>query len=312
MEGTAVMKKQLIFIFLSLIILMILSVSISAAEGKIELNDQAINLENDEQIMELKEEIEKKSEIEKDIIIGSTVVFLNGEEDQIRSRESNLGNLITDAVLNQAKVHLAVINSRTINSSINKGLINIRNVREALPAKDEVIIKKIRGAELLKALKHGVSKYPDTASFFPQLSGIKLIFAEVGNGENEILRASINYEEIKDDKYYLMATNDSLADGGDGYEEFKEAEKIRNAGRLDQMFIDYLQQQEIVEEIQMNRIIPVRKKNGNYLYQVRAGDYLYLIAQKFSTTVEEIMDANALKNRSLIYKGQELIIPNLR
>jgi len=78
------------------------------------------------------------------------------------------------------------------------------------------------------------------------------------------------------------------------------------------MFIDYLQQQEIVEEIQMNRIIPVRKKNGNYLYQVRAGDYLYLIAQKFSTTVEEIMDANGLRNRSLIYKGQELIIPNLR
>jgi len=313
MEGKAVMGKQSFFLCLLLISLLIFNSSaLAAAEEKIELNDQSINLENDEQIMELKEEIEKKSEIEKDMIIGSTVVFLNGEEDQIRSRESNLGNLITDAIVNKAKVHLAVINSRTINSSINKGLINIRNIREVLPAKDEVIIKKIKGSELLKALKHGVSKYPDTASFFPQLSGIKLIFAEVQNGENEILRASINYEQIKKDKNYLIATNDFLADGGDGYEEFKEAEKIENAGRLDQIFIDYLKQQEIIEEIQMNRIIPVRKKDGNYVYQVKQGDYLYLIAQKFSTTVKEIMAANGLENRSLIFQGQELIIPHLR
>ena len=201
-------------VFLAALLILSSPLLLAADDQNPEVNDDSINLEDDQQIMELKNEIEKKSELEKDMIIGSTVVFLKGKEDQIRSRESNLGALITDAILNKVEADLVLINSRTINSSIDKGLISVRDVREALPAQDEVVIKKIKGAELLKTLAHSVSKYPETAGFFPQLSGIKIIFAGSLETENKIIRASINSRPLKAEKYYLIATNDSLAGGG--------------------------------------------------------------------------------------------------
>ena len=79
MEGKAVMGKQSFFLCLLLISLLIFNSSaLAAAEEKIELNDQSINLENDEQIMELKEEIEKKREIEKIEVFHSLFVGLSG------------------------------------------------------------------------------------------------------------------------------------------------------------------------------------------------------------------------------------------
>ncbi|RAK12663.1 LysM domain-containing protein [Halanaerobium saccharolyticum] len=299
-------------VFLAVLLLLSSPLLLAADDKKIEVNGDSINLEDDQQIMELKNEIEKKSELEKDMFIGSTVVFLNGEADQIRSCESNLGALITDAILNKVEADLVLINSRTINSSIDKGLISVRDVREAIPAKDEVVVKKIKGKQLLKSLSHSVSKYPETAGFFPQVSGIKIIFAGGLELENEVIRATINSKPLKAEAEYLIATNDSLAAGGDGFEELEKAEEIKNTGRLDQILIEYLQQQEIVENIEMNRIIPVRKEGNNYLYQVQKGDYLYLIAEKFSVSIAEIMEANGLQNRNLIYQGQQLIIPGLR
>lgn len=299
-------------IFLIVCLVLFSTLVITAAEQKIELNGESINLEDDEQIMKLKEEIETKSELEKDMIIGSTVVFLNGQENQIRNSESNLANLITDSVLSKTKAEAVLINSRTINASIDKGLISVRDVKKALPAQDEVVIKQIKGSKLIKALEHGLSKYPENASFFPQVSGIKIIFAELEDSENEILRVLINSKPLNEDKYYLVATNDSLAQGGDGFEKLAAAKKVANLGRLDQIFIEYLQEKEIIEKIKMNRIISVSKNAKNYLYQVQKGDYLYSIANKFSVSIAKIMKLNNLENRNLIYEGQKLIIPGLR
>jgi 2',3'-cyclic-nucleotide 2'-phosphodiesterase (5'-nucleotidase family) len=274
--------------------------------------EESINLEDDEQIMELKNDIEKQSKLDEDIIIGSTLVYLDGKEDQIRSRESKLGSLITDSMLAAVKADLALINSRTINSSIKEGLISLRDIKEVLPAQDELVLKKIKGSALIKTLAHAVSEYPETAGFFPQLSGCRLIFAEKKNSENEILKVFIDSKPLKAEKYYLLATNDSLASGGDGFEEIKKAEKIKNFGRLDQILINYLQQKEIIESVELGRIITVEQKGENYLYEVQKGEYLYLIAAKFSVSVAEIIRANEIENRSMIYQGQQLIIPGLR
>lgn len=307
-----ILKKLSILLAIFMILNANISLAAAAVDKKIELNGESINLEDDEQIMKLKEEIEKKSEKEKDMIIGSTVISLNGQENQIRNSESNLGCLITDAVLAKTKAEVVIINSRTINASIAKGLISVRDIKRALPAQDEIILKKIKGAKLIGALEHSISKYPENASFFPQISGIKIIFAEIEGSANQILKVLVNSKPLKANKYYLIATNDSLAQGGDGFKKLAQAKKIKNSGRLDQLFQEYLQEKEIIEKVKGNRIIAVTKTGNNYYYRVQKGDYLYLIANKFSISIAKIMEANNLKNRSLIYEGQKLIIPGLR
>ncbi len=44
-------------------------------------------------------------------------------------------------------------------------------------------------------------------------------------------------------------------------------------------------------------------------YEVRSGDALSMIAQRFNTTVKAIMDANDLRDPNLIRAGQKLVIP---
>ena len=46
------------------------------------------------------------------------------------------------------------------------------------------------------------------------------------------------------------------------------------------------------------------------VYTVQAGDTLYRIAARYGKTVGEIVRANGLRNASLIYRGQQLIIPD--
>jgi len=46
------------------------------------------------------------------------------------------------------------------------------------------------------------------------------------------------------------------------------------------------------------------------VYTVQAGDTLYRIAARYGKTVDEIVRANGLRNPSLIYRGQQLIIPD--
>ncbi|MFQ5854748.1 MAG: LysM peptidoglycan-binding domain-containing protein [Anaerolineae bacterium] len=45
------------------------------------------------------------------------------------------------------------------------------------------------------------------------------------------------------------------------------------------------------------------------VHTVQNGDTLHSLAQRYGTTVETILRANALRNPSLIYRGQPLIIP---
>jgi spore germination protein len=42
---------------------------------------------------------------------------------------------------------------------------------------------------------------------------------------------------------------------------------------------------------------------------VQPGDTLFAIATEFGTTVDAIVDVNAIVNPSLIFVGQELVIP---
>jgi LysM repeat protein len=48
---------------------------------------------------------------------------------------------------------------------------------------------------------------------------------------------------------------------------------------------------------------------GSRTYIVQRGDNLSRIAAKYGVTVDAIVKANNLKNASLIYAGQKLIIP---
>lgn len=46
------------------------------------------------------------------------------------------------------------------------------------------------------------------------------------------------------------------------------------------------------------------------VYTVQAGDTLYRIAARYGKTVDEVVRANGLRNAALIYRGQQLVLPD--
>lgn len=302
--------KQLIII--GIIFTFLFSLTVLATENSPETGEDnnSINIEDDQEIINLKKEIEEQNKEEYSKVVSSTIYFLNGEKTDVRTRETNLGDLIADAILASVEADLVLINSKGINASIDRGLITKGDVLNVLPSKDKVVVKKIKGVDLLKAIEHSLSRFPDAEGIFPQVGGIKIIFDIDNIAQNKVLKVLINHKLLDKEKYYLVATNDFLADGGDGFEMFKKAETIQQGERLDQIFIRYIQEKEIIDSKVDGRIIPVRVDNDYFVYQVKEGDYLWMIAKKFETSMEEIAKLNSIKNRRLIYSGQKLLIPN--
>lgn len=296
---------------LTLIIILILVSTLPLLAAENNSVDKSINIEDDQEILEFKKELEEQNQKDNSAIIGSTLYPLNGKKNEVRTKETNLGNLIADAILAEVEADLSFINSKGIKASIKKGLISKADVYQVLPARDKIVVKKIKGENLLKAVEHSLSRYPKAEGLFPQLAGMKLIFSKAEGVQNRVLKIMINGQQLKMDNYYLMATNVFLATGGDGFDILKKTETVAQAGRLDQILINYLRTRGIVQKEVENRIIGLEKEKDYHFYQVQKGDSLYLIAKKFSTSIEKIMKLNELKNRNLIYQGQKLQIPLL-
>jgi len=70
-----------------------------------------------------------------------------------------------------------------------------------------------------------------------------------------------------------------------------------------------------MEEIERSEVISPKKENWiskskvSNIYMVKPGDSIWKIAQKFGTTMEELIELNNLSNPRFVLPGQEIIIP---
>ena len=109
------------------------------------------------------------------------------------------------------------------------------------------------------------------------------------NAENENIKESNIYTVKKGDSLWLIANK-----YGTTVDELKSANNLKSN----------------TLSIGQTLIIPEKKENTNKIsYVVKKGDSLWLIANKYDTTVEKIKSTNNLKSNTLSI-GQVLVIPS--
>ena len=86
--------------------------------------------------------------------------------------ETNLGNLIVDAMLDITGAEVAIMNGGGIRASIEAGEITKGDVITVLPFGNYIVIKEVKGADLKAALENGASAYPDPKGAFPHVGGM--------------------------------------------------------------------------------------------------------------------------------------------
>ena len=190
--------------------------------------------------------------------VGTVGFELNGDRAPgLRTQETNLGDLVADAVLWEAQQSaedtpsIAIVNGGAIRDSIHEGDISMGTVVDTMPFINYLCTVQITGAQLLEALEASCSATPEELGAFPQVAGLKLTVDtskpyEKGDPYPESTYFApanpggrVTIEEVDGVPFdlaatYTVAASDFLCAGGDTYYAFAEAaqDSLKGTGYL--------------------------------------------------------------------------------
>ncbi|MCG5058805.1 MAG: 5'-nucleotidase C-terminal domain-containing protein [Limnoraphis sp. WC205] len=222
------------------------------------------NIKPDETFIGQLDEFKKPLDDLRQQVIGKTTVKLDGDRANIRTQETNLGNLIADAILTKMNVdngQIAIVNGGGIRASIPAGEVTVGQVLEVLPFGNTVTRLDLTGSQIKQALEHGVSRVEQGDGCFPHVSGIRLSWNPKSPAGSRIVEVQIrdqkgNEKPLDLNATYRVVTNDFMMGGGDGYEIFKEGENQVDTGfLLSDVVIDYIRNQSPLNLQAENRIM---------------------------------------------------------
>ncbi|NQI70371.1 LPXTG cell wall anchor domain-containing protein [Streptococcus suis] len=215
-------------------------------------------------------EIKAKYEAENaQVVIANNPVELNGERSNVRVRETNLGNAVTDAIYAYGqtgfsnKTSLAVTNGGGIRATIAKDQpVTKGDIIAVLPFGNIVSQITVTGQQIAdmfaKSLSATLQADKETGApvldengrplleasgGFLHVSGAKVFYDTSLPAEKRVLLVGIFnpetglYEDLDSAKTYYLATNDFLAAGGDGYTMLGGARE--EGPSMDSVFADY-------------------------------------------------------------------------
>ena len=201
-------------------------------------------------------------------VFAKTEVELNGDKEPgNRTEETNMGDLITDAMMWAVKTRMPSINMENavaltngggIRAAIKAGDITKKDVFTVLPFGNTLTVVNVTGTELLEALEAATFCTPAPLGGFPQTAGMKLTVDCTKDYDkndttypgstyygpksiNRVTIESINGKPFDKDATYAVITNDFLAAGGDIYYAFAAASsQIESGLSLDTVVMDYI------------------------------------------------------------------------
>ena len=190
-----------------------------------------------------------------DAVFAKTEVLLNGERDPgNRTEETNLGDLITDAMVwyvakeggtEQEEPYelVGITNGGGIRATIEAGDITMKDINTVLPFGNTIAVVYVKGSELLEALEASTFSAPTAIGGYPQTSGIQWTLDTTkafDQGDLYILDGkettyyapasiqrvsiqSVNGKPFDPEATYAVVTNNFCAVGGDTYNVFGRA-----------------------------------------------------------------------------------------
>lgn len=261
-------------------------------------------------------------------VVAKTDIYLDGVRANVRTKETNLGNLSADAVRNASGADIGFVNGGNIRIDLQPGDITFDDVAKLFPFGNRVVVIELTGEEVIKALETSVSGYPAAQGGFLHVSGLTFKFSKDKEVGSRVYEVKIGGELIDTAqelyKKYTVAVNDFLAVGGDGYEVMNGKPIVAEFGTYEEVFATYLNNNgtkgcevsgRIVEApVQVTvpetkPTVPETEKPKEEIYIVVSGDVLWRIAQKYNTTWQALAEYNKLANPHLIFPNQKILIP---
>ncbi len=198
-----------------------------SAEGEPLLLDH--NIPEDNEFAARVAELAKPLEEIRNQVVAQAAAPIDGSRDTCRAGECAMGNLVAEAMLARGAaqgVQIAIQNGGGLRASIDAGEITMGEVLTVLPFQNTLATMQLKGSEIVASLESGVSRVEEGAGRFPQVAGLRFAWTrERPANEGRIIKVEVSdgaggWKLIDPNASYIVATNNFMRNGGDGYALF--------------------------------------------------------------------------------------------
>jgi 5'-nucleotidase/UDP-sugar diphosphatase len=166
---------------------------------------------------------------ELDVSLGRTETELDSRNAAVRAGEAAIGNLYADAIRAATNADIALLNGGGFraNKIYPAGSdITRRDVLRELPFSNKTVLLEVTGAQLRKAVEHGLSNLREPTGRFPQVAGMRIEADRSKPVGQRVTALLVNGRQVTETDVFKLATNDFLMRGGDGYDALAEARAL--------------------------------------------------------------------------------------
>uniref|UniRef100_A0A667X1U6 Ecto-5'-nucleotidase n=1 Tax=Myripristis murdjan TaxID=586833 RepID=A0A667X1U6_9TELE len=193
-------------------------------------------------------------------VLCHTEVDLDGRYATVRNRECNLGNLITNAMLEATNAEVAILNSGTLRSDRihPAGPLTMHDLMQILPIMDLVLVVEATGQQLYEGLENSVKNYPALDGRFLQVAGIEFGFDPNGKPGHRVIVETVMVQgkSLDMNRIYLVAMKEYLTKGKDGYSMFtgcRQRVGIESGQVLSTILINHFESFQIVKGLKTSK-----------------------------------------------------------
>ena len=258
---------------------------------------ETTNVKPNAEVKKLVDEIKAKYDAENAVVVvKNSPVELSGTRENVRVRETNLGNVVADSLYEygqtgfQNKTDIAVTNGGGLRETIAKDKpITKGSVIAVLPFGNTISQIKVSGKNVLEMFEKSlgsilqVDKAGKTvldengqpllepSGGFLHVSGAKVYYDTNLPVGKRVLRVEVknhdtgSYDKLDLNKTYYLTTNDFLAAGGDGYTML--GGERQEGPSMDEAFKNYLEKADLTKYAVVNpnsRTISVDSKTYKF------------------------------------------------
>ena len=124
---------------------------------------ESLNIEQDPAVKAIADEARRKYDEDMgDIVLENNPVKFIGERSEVRSRETNLGNIIGDAIFDYAQTgfkqpaDFAVVNGGGIRQNINTGAVTRGDIVGVMPFGNSIAQIQVSGEQIYEMFEHSL------------------------------------------------------------------------------------------------------------------------------------------------------------
>jgi 5'-nucleotidase len=140
-----------------------------------------------------------------------------------RHAESKIGDWVAEAMRRRASADFAFQNPGGLRADLDVGPVTVKDVYEIMPFDNRIATVHLTGAQVLDAVETGVK-----GDGCVQIAGLRYTFDRSRpRGERVLKMETATGTPIDPKATYLVATNDFMAQGGDGFDVFAKGPDLK-------------------------------------------------------------------------------------